>query len=397
MILLPKSFLILAFLLCAATTALSEQAFQIDANFPGGNIQVTKIESNTVSLHQDLRDTAGWWFYWCFRVRGGAGKTISFHFTNGNPIGVCGPAVSLDEGATWAWLGHQPKPASFTYIFPPTADSVRFCFGMGYTQTNLDSLLDRIGPNPALKRETLCQSRQGRAVERLRVGKLDGEPRFRVMVTCRAHSCEMMTSYLLEGLMETALARGLEGEWFRQNVEMLIIPFVDKDGVEDGDQGKNRRPRDHNRDYDEHSIYPETKALREFVPQWSRGKLRLALDLHCPNIRGEFSEVIYLVGSRRPDSWRAQQRFGGILERAQTGPLVYHAADNLPFGQQWNTLDNFKQGTSAADWAASLPGVKMATSLEFPYANAGGREVNQQTARAFGQDLARAVREYVDR
>ena len=42
-----------------------------------------------------------------------------------------------------------------------------------------------------------------------------------------------------------------------------LVPFVDKDGVEEGDQGKNRAPRDHNRDYAGASMYPETGALRE--------------------------------------------------------------------------------------------------------------------------------------
>jgi hypothetical protein len=33
--------------------------FQIDAAFPGGNILLNKIDGDTVSLHQDLRDTSG--------------------------------------------------------------------------------------------------------------------------------------------------------------------------------------------------------------------------------------------------------------------------------------------------------------------------------------------------
>ena len=55
---------------------------QIDANFPGGNIVVERMEGDTVFLHQDLRETAGDWFYWCFRVRGAAGRTLQFQFTS---------------------------------------------------------------------------------------------------------------------------------------------------------------------------------------------------------------------------------------------------------------------------------------------------------------------------
>jgi hypothetical protein len=206
----------------------------------------------------------------------------------------------------------------------------------------------------------------------------------------------MMTSYVAEGLIEAALAKDENGEWFRKNVELVVIPFVDKDGVEEGDQGKNRRPRDHNRDYGTNSIYPETQAIKDFVAQWSAGKLRFAIDLHCPNIRGDVNEVIYIVGSQKTETWTEQQRFGTILERVQKGPLVYSASDNLPFGTKWNTPANFTAGISGSRWAADVPGVKLATTIEFPYANAAGGEVNASTARTFGHDLARAIREYLE-
>lgn len=392
---------LLVLMLCVCGTRLAHPSpspapVQVDANFPGGNIVVEKIEGDKVTIRQDRRDTEGWWFYWCFRVRGAAGKTLTFNFTDGDPVGVRGPAVSFDEGAKWTWLGKTPENKAFSLTFPADANSVRFGFGMSYTETQLTTFLGRIGKNASLKLETLCQSRKGRKVERLRLGKVTGKPEFRVLVTCRAHACEMMTSYVAEGLIEAVLADSDQGKWFRKSVELLVIPFVDKDGVEDGDQGKNRRPRDHNRDYEEKAIYPETQAIQKFVPQWSDGKLRLAIDLHCPAIRGDANEVIYLVGSQNPEIWREQERFGENLERVQKGPLVYRASDNLPFGQKWNTGKNFKAGTSGARWAGNLPGVKLATTIEFPYANANDGEVNPQTARAFGHDLARAVREYLE-
>ncbi|MDB6026115.1 MAG: Zinc carboxypeptidase [Verrucomicrobiales bacterium] len=374
----------------------TNSVIQIDTNFPSGNIIVEKIEGDTITVHQDRRDTEGYWFYWCFRVRGAAGKTLTFNFTDGSPIGVRGPGVSIDEGASWTWLGKQPTMKSFIYSFPATAESVRFSFGMPYTEATLKTFLARIGSNRALKHETLCLSRKGRAVERLRVGKIKGEPKFRALVTCRAHCCEMMTSYVAEGLIEAVLAKDKEGEWFRNNVELLVIPFVDKDGVEDGDQGKNRRPRDHNRDYGTNSIYPETRAIKDFATQWSKGKLRFALDLHCPNVRGSVNETIYIVGSENPKTWQEQERFGAILEKVQNGPLVYKASNNLPFGTSWNAPANFTAGTSGSRWAAQVPGVKLGTTIEFPYANASDGEVNANTGRAFGHDLARAIRGYLE-
>src|SRR5690606_23561203 len=77
---------------------------------------------------------------------------------------------------------------------------------------------------------------------------------------------------------------------------ILVIPFVDKDGVEKGEQGKNRRGRDHNKDYSGESIYPESQAIRAFLPVWGKNNLEALIDLHCPYIRGRGGhEQIFMI------------------------------------------------------------------------------------------------------
>jgi hypothetical protein len=369
----------------------------VDADFPGGNVVVERIEGDDVYLHQDLRDTQGDWFWWYFRVRGAAGRTLTFHFTKSNVIGVRGPAVSADGGATWDWLGaDRVDGQSFSYPFAADADEVRFCFAIPYVEANLREFLDRHAENPHLKAGTLCTSSKGRNVECLHTGELGGRPDHRVLITVRHHCCECIASYAMEGLIGTVLGDGDDGAWLREHVEFMIVPFVDKDGVQDGDQGKNRKPHDHNRDYEGESIYPSVQALREFVPPWSQGKLHVALDLHCPHIRGPHNEVIYLVGSPLSATWEQQCAFARILESVRIGPLPYRADDNLPFGQGWNTGKDYSSGRSASRWAAELPGVRLASTIEIPYANVAGSVVTAESARAFGRDLARAIRRYLE-
>lgn len=81
--------------------------FTIDAQFPGGNIIVDRIEGDQAFIRPDLRDTDGNWFYWCFRVRGAQNRTVRFEFTEQSPIAARGPAVSVDDGLTWRWLGRE--------------------------------------------------------------------------------------------------------------------------------------------------------------------------------------------------------------------------------------------------------------------------------------------------
>jgi hypothetical protein len=368
----------------------------VDADFPGGNIVLDSIDGDHIAVHQDLRDTTTDWFWWYLRLRHAAGRAVTVTFTRSNVIGVRGPAVSLDGGREWDWLGPGAvQGQSFHYSVPATDAEVRFAFAMPYTQANLDDFLARHAASPHLAAGTLCTTKKGRRADLLRLGKLDGSATRRILLTCRHHSCEAAASYSLEGIMEAILADTDSGAWLRENAEVMIIPFVDKDGVEDGDQGKNRAPRDHNRDYSGVSVHATTAAIRNLVPAWSGGRLCLALDLHCPGARGKYHEHIYFPGGPEPGNWASTVRFGQELERVQSGSLVFSTENNLPYGQGWNVDSDNTQGLSFARWAAALPGVEVSATTEIPYANASGQAVTQQSARAFGHDLARAIDAFV--
>ncbi len=373
----------------------------IDCGFPGGNILCDSVSADEVSLRQDQRDTIAYpWFYWYFRVRGASGRPLKFLFKD-SVVGVRGPGVSLEGGRAWRWLGAESADErSFLYTFPEDAGGVRFAFGMPYTQADLDTFLAHRQSHPNLKAVTLCQSRKGRPVESLTFGRLDGKAEHRVMLTARHHCCEMMASYALEGVIDAVMADDAVGEWLRDRVEFMAVPFVDKDGVEDGDQGKGRHPHDHNRDYAAPCLYPEVAAIRDLGFRWSGDRLRFALDLHCPGQRGEWHELIHFVGTPNADEWARTEQFCEALANSVRGALPYRKENNLPFGVDWNTPEEYEDASgeprSAGRWLGNLPGVWFGACIEIPYANAQGAEVNTETARAFGRDLAAAIRLYLD-
>jgi hypothetical protein len=363
---------------------------RIDCEFPGGNIVVEKIEGDTAWVHQDIRDTEGDWFWFNFRVLEAAGRTITINFVWTKIIGVRGPAVSFDGGATFSWLGaeHVRDNNSFTLQIPARGTDTRIAFGYPYTQAHLDEFL-RQTKSVHLKKGELCKSKKGRSVETLQLGCLEN-PKLRMLLTARHHCCESMPNFTLEGLINYTLTDGEHGQWLRDNVEFLIVPFVDKDGVEAGDQGKNRRPYDHNRDYaDDSHVYVEVQALKKFVPQWSQGKMRASIDLHCPWIRGQYHEDIYFVSGRDQENWKRVLDFCATLQRERRGPLPFDPAKNLPFGESWNTYVGPLK--SCGRWCSEQPGMLFGSSIEIPYANAGGAVVTPESAREFGCDLARAI------
>lgn len=390
----PYKCLILMMLAGSVCELFGQQNLQFVTDFPGGNITIDRVSHDTVYLSPDLRDTEGYWFYWYFGLKGAAGKDLVFQFKDKRSLAAFGPAVSLDQGKTWKWLFDKPLGrSSFAYMVPANSSEVRFSMGMPYTQSNFEMFMNQHKKNPFVQVGTLCTSEKGRAVEKISIRNPSGKaPLHKVLITARHHACEMMANYELEGIIEAVLSRGKNMKWLRENVEFMIVPFMDKDGVEDGDQGKNRRPRDHNRDYSDKSIYAATATLRREIPGWADGKLKIGLDLHCPGLNGKDHESIHLVGSSNAEFAASQRKFSGILEKHVKGELAFKEGSNfLPYGTSWNKASNTSQGMSFGQWVSTMEGIVLPMTIEFPYAITNGQMITPKNSRAFGNDVAQAI------
>jgi len=370
---------------------IDSSGFNIYSDFPSGNISIEKVKNDTLWLHPDLRDTKGDWFYWCFAVDMAKGKSLTFIFTKPNVITTAGPAISHDRGSTWKWLGiGSVKNEAFSYTFS-TNDEVRFSMGMPYTQKQFDFFIKPLTESKYLKLDYLSNSNSGKGIERVIIKPPDGKVNYRVIITARHHACEMMANYEIEGI----IGEILNDAWLKSNVEFCIIPFVDKDGVENGDQGKNRIPHDHNRDYNDTCIYEATSALKDWIPLWAENKLFVALDLHCPWIKGEYHENIQLVGSSDEKIASQEKLFCDILKSTNNGELKVSDKLYLPFGVDWNNTISYTAGITFRKWVSGVEGVKLPLSIEFPYAINEGQIINQENSRLFGIDLIKAVKVYL--
>ncbi len=375
--------------------ALSQDIPVISSDFAGGNITVVKTAGDTIWLKPDLSETEGDWFYWYFKVSNISGKQLFFQFTMDNQFTTFGPAYSINNDNTWKWYGeNRVHHNGFSYSFSQEDSVAWFCTAFPYTGRDLDSFLSRLKNKDQLIRDTLCLSPEGRVTEKLSIKPSGDGPRTRVLITARHHACEMMANYVMEGIMESTLNE-VELAYLREKVEFLVVPFMDKDGVENGEQGKNRIPRDHNRDYEGESIYPSTAAIRQEIPAWSDGQLKIALDLHCPWIKGKYHEWISLVGKKDPHMEAAQIRFCELLEKNASVELPFRSRDFLPYGTDWNVEGSYTKGMSFSQWAAGIENISLATTIEFPYANILGVQVSKDNARAFGKAIAFSIMDYL--
>lgn len=378
----------------SASLSLVRAELAIDTEFPGGNVIVESIEGDTVKLAPDNRDSRPW-FYWYFSVKGAEGRTLTFVFKPGH-VGVFGPGISTDGGATWKWMGADAvKEGTFSHAFGPEEKDVRFSVGMPYVAAHFEKFVSSYKNNPFIRLETLTKSRKDRDVPLLLLGKPDRKAPYAVALTARHHCCEMMASYVLEGIIQGVMTDDARGKWLRENVDFFIVPFADMDGVEEGDQGKNRAPHDHNRDYaGDPPLYPEVAAIKERLPAWLDNRPFVFFDMHDPALKGDIHEVIQFLASSVPEQGSQLERFAALLARDQQGRILFRKGMIMKFGTSYNKLDA-SPPQHAGGWARTLPGCLFTSTLEMPYANAGNYEVNPDSAREFGHDIAWALQAFL--
>lgn len=382
------------FVACAAFADIA-----IDAAFPGGNVKVVGIDqrAGVVKVAPDLRDTAGDWFWFNFRVRGAEGRTMRFEFPKDTSLcyylGPLGPAVSRDGGRSWAFLnekGHGDGLA-FSYAFGPDDREVRFAHGLPYGEREWAELTASVRANPRVRIGALCKSQSGlRDVDLLTIEPEDGKSAdWLFAFTARHHCCEVSANPVMEGLVQAALADDETGRWVREHVKFVFIPFMDKDGVVCGDQGKNRRPWDYNRDYTK-DLYSSVRAFKALLAKECSDKKLYYIDLHSPWIRGNEHDHFFSLGpdcAARPEldlRWKAYSRRLTALTKGTR--LVHDPKWDIPGGIGYNQPKNLG-GTefySSTRWCVNLPYLYCGFCMEYGYGLCGGvnsREASQELGR----------------
>lgn len=300
----------------------------ISQDFPGGNASVISQDDNEVVFDCDTREDDGTWFYWAFCVTGAAGRTIRFRIPHRDRVGRFGAAVS-DRLADWRWSGSRdtcPDGEGFTYTFAPSEDRVYFAHSFIYS----DAMLRDFAARHDIRIDTLCRSRKGRAVPCFSIGR--GEDV--ILFTSRHHSCESSGTYVLQGVAEACQQAPTPG------IRFVFVPFVDYDGVQDGDQGKARRPHDHNRDYiaGAASIYPEVAELRNLADS---GQVLANVDLHAPWHEGKEHDQTYFLRGPDDADGRIPRVYTRLAERtaADRDSFRYTGGWDFPYGVKWNETD----------------------------------------------------------
>ena len=314
----------------------------------------------------------GSWFYWAFCVEGAEGEKINFHMQQPNRLGYWGPAVSHDL-KNWHWLD-DVDGESFTYKFGENENKVYFAHSMLYHPNRFFELAEEL----SLQVTELCKSRKGRSVPSVVLGNGCKS----IILTARHHACESTGSYVLEGVLRELAKNPID------DTKVFCVPFVDLDGVIDGDQGKARKPHDHNRDYEENvSVYPETAAIKKYACEYG---CNYGFDFHSPWHKSGENDNVFIVRNSI-EKIEQTERFSKIFEKEITpGSMKYSSENDHQPMTGWN-----QPSTSFGFTMMHREECDIAFSLETAYFGTEDNKISEEKMVELGKCYARAIKKYI--
>ena len=364
------------------------------AIYPGANITLVSKRNGVVNLRPQADAGSDDYFYWNFEASSASARTVTFRLDKGSFYGALlsplGVLCSTDGGKTWVRGGSVSSDlSSFTYSFE-AGQTVRFCDVLPYTATDWQQFAARWASNGYVSFGTLCKSNGGADVPMMILGNAEAE-NF-IIYTSRHHCCETIGSYVLEGAIEWIL-KDAPAE-FLKNYCVYVVPMVDFDGVENGDQGKGRAPHDYNRDYleDDKVLYNAVRAIQNLTNEkLAEGKALAAyIDFHAPGsiTTGLGNHLSYPVLEATMTA--AIDRFAAILDQIEN---VDTSVDKLTYdpANKW-------VGSASADGVSKAwfqeKGAKLSVTVETSFDQTPHAHTPENTRRWGGQ-ISQALQEFL--
>lgn len=354
--------------------------FIIEENYSGGNVLVDGMKQNMVYIRPDLSDTSTDWFYWNFKATSDIDRTVTFKIDGNYIISASGVAYSYD-GKNWNYITESAYKNSFTFNMKAN-ETVQFSCTIPYVLGDLEEFIEICETEypDKVSVSVLCKSEQGRDVPMFAIGNTSSDKN--IVLTSRHHSCEATPSYLLEGLI-TYLATSCSEDILNEYC-FYIVPMIDVDGVENGDQGKQRIPHDHNRDYDD-KIYNSIDSLISFTDEKS---IVAFMDFHCPGL--QTSETYFYYSSAADES--ALDVFTDKLKYAIEQDTD---AEKILYKGETDYDDPYFTACSRG-YFKLVKNAPLSTTLEFPYTGKVGDEYTIERMVNFGKNVGKAFELYLN-
>jgi len=194
------------------------------------------------------------------------------------------PKLSYD-GVNWKTLQgtETPKPRPAKFSFRVKADGRPFFISAQeiFTPIAHDKWVETIATRPDVTSSVIGKSRKGYPLKMLEVKTQPGVKKPYVVWIGRQHPPEVTGALALIPFTETVLNDSTLSKRFLEHFNLLIVPMMNPDGVQDGNWRFNDGGMDLNRDWGPFT-QPETQAVKHALKRFETGEGRIAffLDFH---------------------------------------------------------------------------------------------------------------------
>ena len=296
--------LLLALVMLAGVGRAAEP-LRVTADFEGASANVLQVDdaSRTVRFTPGGTAERGWPCWWYLRVDGlEPGQPLTLRLQGSTATKASGgkplaPSWAMPDHAAWSadgseWLQTEKgvrEQECMVYTVVPPGRSALVAWGPPFTPSAAADFVTGLAErHPDARTETLCRSREGRAVPmlHLRDGNLADSDRFGVWVQARQHAWESGSSWVARGFAEWCVSDAAEAIWLRRHADIFIVPIMDVDNTATGNGGKDADPWDHNRDWSDSPRWSETAAAKQRIAGLiDQKRMDVFLDLHNPAAR----------------------------------------------------------------------------------------------------------------
>jgi predicted deacylase len=237
------------------------------------------------------------WYAFRYEASGDAPVTVTLEYMGG--AHRYSPKLGDDRG-NWRTLAAEPAPDGKGAVVRLPAGTGVVAAQEIVTPIDASNDLERWGKMAGTKPFTLGQSHNGLSIQAIRLGQANA-PRL-VILLGRQHPPEVTGAIAMQAFVDALIEeQGRNGHHFA-DLQFLIVPMVNPDGVVHGHWRANRGAVDLNRDWGLFS-QPETRAVKLWLDALPNSvRPVLMLDFHSTN-----RNLIYVQGEREVSA--PHQRF----------------------------------------------------------------------------------------
>ncbi|WP_437201046.1 M14 family zinc carboxypeptidase [Planctomicrobium sp. SH664] len=372
---------------------------KVDSDFPGGSGQVDQIDQQQrrIRFQPTAYRDQGWACWWLIKVTGiEPGEMLTLDVGDGD---WATPDHCFYRSSDGTWKQSSPgvrsaaDPKRISFQVQVDSAEAWFAWGPPYLSETARQLVDKaVQKGNWVTEFNLATTRSGHPTPALRIREpgVSDKDRKGIWIQARQHAWGAGSSWVCEGVVDWILSDDPDAVALRRKADIVIVPIMDIDHVEQGAGGKGALPQDHNRDWTDQPYWRSVESAQNLIREMNQKEdFAVFIDLQNPDAQSR--HPFFFIPAKNllsAESETQLNRFLAIARKRMNEPLDFQGEvreSGSKYDRNWKAISK--------NWvsAHSRPGV-ISVTLETPW------NTPHSTPDGYlqvGRGLAQSVAEFV--